>query len=101
MLTNLIIAPDIREKILDKHNVKEDEVKECFLNHDGTYVEDDDEDHRTEPPTEWFVGETDRGRLLKIIFVFRDGNLFLKSAYQANEKTQRIYTQLKPAQLGE
>jgi hypothetical protein len=43
MLTNLIIAPDIREKILDKHNVKEDEVKECFLNHDGTYVEDDDE----------------------------------------------------------
>lgn len=96
MLEHLIIAPDIRDKLArEDHNVKEDEVRECFLNHDGFYLEDDDEDHATNPPTEWFVGETDRGRLLKIIFVFQDGNLYLKSAYPANAKTQRIYSDLK------
>lgn len=97
MLENLIIAPDIRDKLArPDHNVKVDEVRECFLNHDGFYLEDTEEDHATDPPTEWFVGETDRGRLLKIVIVFRDGNIYLKSAYPANEKTQRIYTQLKP-----
>ena len=54
------------------------------------------EDHVTDPVSEWFVGETDRGRLLKIIFVFREGNLYLKSAYPANDKTQRIYKDFKP-----
>ena len=97
MLENLIIPQDTRDKLLqDDHNVKEDEVRECFLNHDGFYLEDDNENHVTEPVSEWFVGETDRGRLLKIIFVFRDGNLYLKSAYPANDKTQRIYKDLKP-----
>ena len=97
MLENLIIPHDIRDKLLrDDHNVKEDEVRECFLNHDGFYLEDDNEDHVTDPVSERFVGETDRGRLLKIIFVFRDGNLYLKSAYPANDKTQRIYKDLKP-----
>ena len=97
MLENLIIPQDIRDKLLrDDHNVKEDEVRECFLNHDGFYLEDDNEDHVTDSVSEWFVGETDRGRLLKFIFVFRDGNLYLKSAYPANDKTQRIYKDLKP-----
>ena len=97
MLENLIIPQDIRDKLLrDDHNVNEDEVRECCLNHDGFYLEDDNEDHVTDPVSEWFVGETDRGRLLKIIFVFRDGNLYLKSAYPANDKTQRIYKDLKP-----
>ena len=40
------------------------------------------------------LDESDRreAMLLKIMFVFRDGNLFLKSAYDANEKSQHIYT---------
>ena len=40
MLENLIIPQDIRDKLLrDDHNVKEDEVRECFLNHDGFYID--------------------------------------------------------------
>ena len=102
MLENLIISQDIRAKLLKPdHDVKEAEVFECFLNHDGFYLEDTEEDHATDPPTEWFVGETDRGRLLKIIFVFRNGNLYLKSAYPANEKTRQTYNDLKSRQLGE
>ncbi len=41
-----VIPQDIRDKPLrDDHNVKEDEVRECFFNHDGFYLEDDNEDH--------------------------------------------------------
>ncbi|PKO60793.1 MAG: ADP-ribosyl-(dinitrogen reductase) hydrolase [Betaproteobacteria bacterium HGW-Betaproteobacteria-18] len=98
MIKNLIIAPDIRDKLDDKHHVKEGEVHECFMNHDGPYLEDTQEDHRTEPPTEWFIATTDRGRLLKVIFVCRDGNIYLKSAFDANIKTQHIYSQLSKKQ---
>ena len=94
MLKNLVIAPDIREKLEKKHQVKEGEIHECFMNIEGPYLEDTDEDHATDPPTEWFLAETDRGRLLKIIFVFRDGNIYLKSAFDANEKSISIYSKL-------
>lgn len=89
-----MIAADIRAKLADdQHHVKEGEVHEAFMNREGPYLEDDREEHRTDPPTEWFLSYTDRGRLLKVIFVFQDGNIFLKSAYDANEKTIHIYTE--------
>ena len=94
MLKNLVVTPDIREKLLAIHQVKEGEVVECFLNREGPYLEDTEELHRTDPPSEWFLAPTDRGRLLKVIFVFRDGNLYLKSAYDANQKSIHIYTEL-------
>ncbi len=91
----LVVSPAIRDKLLDRHGVQELEVVECFLNDDvGKYIEDDREDHRTDPPTLWFVGETHRGRRLKVIFVNRDGNLYLKSAYDANDSVIRTYTEL-------
>lgn len=91
----LIVAPQIRDKLLKKHQVQEIEVVECFLNHESSdYITDDREDHRTDPPTLWFIGETHRGRRLKIVFVHRDGNLYLKSAYDASEAAKRIYDEL-------
>lgn len=98
MLKNLIVAPDIRDKLLNKHQVKEGEVHECFFNRDGPYLEDTEEDHLTDPPTEWFIAPTDRGRYLKVIFVFRDGNIFLKSAYDANATAMHIYSELSNKQ---
>lgn len=94
MLTNLVIAPDIRDKLESKHRVKEGEVHECFFNREGPYLLDVEEGHQTDTPTEWFLAKTDRGRLLKVIFVFRDGNIYLKSAFDANAKAQQIYTAL-------
>lgn len=94
MLKNLIVTPDIRDKLLLKHQVKEGEVHECFFNRIGPYLLDTNEDHHTDPPTEWFLAETDRGRLLKVIFVFKDGNIYLKSAYDANQASIHIYTEL-------
>lgn len=95
MIKNLVIAPEIRDKLINKHQVKEGEVHECFMNRIGPYLFDEEEDHQTDPPTEWFLAETDRGRLLKVVFVFRDGNIYLKTAFDANARAQHIYTEMR------
>lgn len=87
----LVISAKIRAKLDSRHQVQEQELHECFLNHEGLYLIDTREEHVTDPPTLWFVGETHRGRKLKIMFVERDGNIYLKSAYDATDEIFRIY----------
>jgi uncharacterized DUF497 family protein len=90
-MRTLVISAEIREKLSTKHGVTEEEVKQCFENLYGPCVEDTNEDHRTDPPTYWFLAETDRARLLKVAFVQRDGNIYVKSAYDANQTTRDNY----------
>lgn len=90
----LVISRSVRMKLEEKHHVQEQEIRECFLNFQGKYLFDTREKHDTDPPTLWFIGETYRGRTLKIIFVHRDGNIFLKSAYEPHDNSIRIYTTL-------
>ncbi|MNM99626.1 hypothetical protein D3C81_1121910 [compost metagenome] len=87
----VVIPPRIKSKLTEKHQVSEDEVREAFDNICGQLLMDSREDHQTDPPTLWFVAETRTGRLLKVMFVHRDGNNIVKSAYDAAEKVQRIY----------
>lgn len=90
-LKNLIVSAGIISKLKDKHAISIREVEQCFENREGGYLEDTREDHRTDPPTEWFVAPTNKGRLLKVVFVFRDGNLYLKSAFVADDAAIAIY----------
>lgn len=90
----LVISPAVREKLTSRHEVKEDEIKECFMNSEGKYVTDDREEHKSDPPTLWFIGETHKGRELKVVFIHNNGNLYIKSAYDADEAIKRIYTEL-------
>ena len=87
----LVCTPSILDKLSAKHNVRLIEVEQCFLNSSGAYLEDDREEHRTDPATMWFVAETDKGRLLKVVFVERDGNIYIKSAFDASDNACRIY----------
>jgi hypothetical protein len=41
--------------------------------------------------TSAFVAPTSQGRLLKIIFIYRDGCVHLRSAYEAEQLSQDIY----------
>lgn len=44
------------------------------------------------PPTQWFIAETNQGRLLKIVFIeFDSGEICIKTAYEPNKKEQEIY----------
>lgn len=90
-MVQLTISAATRAKLQEKHCVQEREIEECFLEHDGVYLIDTREDNATDPPTLWFIGSTYRGRLLKIVFVSNNGNLYVKTAYEPNDTEIRIY----------
>lgn len=69
-----------------------DEVEQAFCNIEYGFLEDTREDHKTDPPTYWFVAETFKARILKVIFIReRDGKIWIKSAYDATPEIQNIY----------
>lgn len=90
---NLIISAAIRQKLLKKQPpVNEDDIMQCFSNRSGKFLEDDREEHRTDPPTKWFISETDYGVRLKVVFIYRAGKgVFIRSAYSPNSDEIRIY----------
>ena len=83
-MKHLIISADVIEKLREKHGVSKREVEQCFENLCGLYVEDDREDNRTDPVTLAFVAPTNQGRLLKVCFMFIDGNVHIKTAFEAD-----------------
>ncbi len=89
----LVISTAIRKKLHTKHNVKENEILECFANREKSFLKDTREEHDTDPPTLWFVAETDYGRVLKVAFMHysTDDKFVIKTAYPANEAEIRIY----------
>ena len=87
----LIISPKIQEKLATRHNVKNNEVSQCFANRTGKYLLDSREEHASDPKTHWFISETDYGRKLKIVFVPKDRDIYLRSAFTPNENELRIY----------
>ena len=88
----LIVSPSVLQKLKTKHGVTIDEVEECFLNQSRVFLEDDRTEHLTIPPTLWFIAETDRGRVLKVIFVEHPSNVYeLKTAYEPSTEEERIY----------
>jgi len=86
-----VISPKISEKISSKHRVTDEEVHQCFANRSGPYLSDSREDHAAEAPTYWFISETNGGRKLKVVFVHRDGNNYLRTAYPPNDTEIHIY----------
>lgn len=81
----------VKQKLAEKHGVNLDEVQQCFANREGGLLEDTREDHKSDPPTQWFIAETDYGRRLKVAFILKDGNILLKTAYGPSCKEEAIY----------
>jgi hypothetical protein len=83
--------PQIEQKLRDKHQVTAKEVRECLRNRCGGELEDTREEHATDPPTRWFIARTNHLRLLKVVYVPRDGDIFLRSAFEPNATELSIY----------
>ena len=91
---NLKISKHIIEKLKNKHGVVVDEVFECFLNREKGLLEDTRVNHKTNPPTLWFVSETDHARRLKVVFIqLTNGEYEVKTAYEPNDMEVKIYEQ--------
>lgn len=90
---NLNISPKVRQKLAAKHNVEIHEVEQCFCNREKGFLKDTREDHKTDPPTLWFIAETNFGRKLKIIFIIlEDKSVSIKSAFPPNDIELKIYS---------
>jgi hypothetical protein len=88
----LTMSSRVREKLAQKiPPVTEQEIVQCFANRCGKYLEDDREQNATDPPTKWFIAETDYGRKLKICFIYKDGDIVIKTAYDPNVTEKNIY----------
>lgn len=92
MALNLNLSDAVVKKLLNKHSVKPDEIEACFYNRTSGLLEDVREQHKTNPPTMWFIAETNEGRSLKVIFMeLPNGTYEIKTAYEPNEDEVRIY----------
>lgn len=95
----LYISPSVRQKLKDKHGVTQPEIEQCFANREGKFLLDQREEHQSDPPTKWFIAQTDYGRRLKIAFIQAvNGTIQIRTAYEPNQDEIRIYT--KYGQLG-
>ena len=86
----LYLSQAVREKLL-KRQITEAQLVQCFANREGPALIDNREEHRTDPPTRWFVASTDYGIVLKICFVLDGGIVSIKTAYKATDEVARIY----------
>ncbi len=91
-MKGLSISHGVRTKLDHKTPpVTEKEIAQCFDNKCGVNLLDDREDNQTDPPTLWFIAETNRGRLLKIVYIFKNGTCHIKTAYDPNELEIALY----------
>ncbi len=90
-MKNLVISPKILAKLETRHGVSQREVVQCFYNQLRTTITDTREEHESDPPTEWFIAETDRLRRLCIVFVNRNGNIYLRTAFDPNADREALY----------
>lgn len=95
-MKNLIISQAVLDHIWEKHQIRRVDVEECFLNHiDGKYLEDSRIKNKTNPPTYWFISENHLCLKLKVVCVFKDGKIYLRTAYKPNEVELSIYKYAK------
>ena len=90
-MRHLIIASKVLEKLKNRHGVERSEVTQCFMNKSGKLLTDNRELRRTNPPTLWFIAATNRGRLLKIVYIQKMHEVHLKSAFEPNAVEIDIY----------
>jgi len=89
----LLISDKIAKKLKEVHQVTEAEVTECFSNRTKRPLLDDREEHRTDPPTWWFISQTAAGRRLKVVYMLLDAtDIVIRTAYDPNAEEERIYS---------
>lgn len=89
----LYVTEAVKQKLRGKHDVEITEVEEAFNSTEGPFLIDRRREHRTHPPTRWFIGETKSERILKVVFM-RDverRRIILKTAYDPSNDEIFLY----------
>lgn len=87
-----VISEAVKDKISKKEPpVSKREIEQCFENRILGLLLDTREKNKTDPPTKWFIALTNKNRLLKIVFLQKNGDVIIKTAYEPNDEEIRIY----------
>lgn len=90
----LHISDAIERKLREDHQVDQFEILQCFDNRTRTTLVDDREEHKTDPPTRWFIAETDTGRRLKVVYIQLTAlDFVIRTVYEPSEDEEYIYTE--------
>ncbi len=88
----LLIGAQTKFKLKFRHRVSNEELIQCFENLIDNPVLDTREQHKTVPPTQWFISPTNEGRRLKIVFIQISATaVVIKTAYPPNVYEEKIY----------
>jgi hypothetical protein len=96
----IFISEKVKAKLLQVHTVTPEEVEQCFCNREGRFLFDLRPEHVSDPPTQWFVAETNKRRKLKVCFVARKvlddsgattTRVDIRTAYEPNHIELDIY----------
>lgn len=90
----LVISPAVRDKLRLKHGISPEEVEQAFDNRVGGVLRDTREMHQTDPPTLWFVSRTNRQRVLKVAYVQKGRDVYVKTAYEPKDGSRELYERL-------
>ena len=90
-MKNLIISAAVAAKLEGRHKVTVAEVRQCFLNRNGKLLTDNRALTKTNPPTLWFIADTNKARTLKIVYIQIGLQVHLKTAYEPNDVEMAIY----------
>ncbi|MBA0186274.1 ADP-ribosyl-(dinitrogen reductase) hydrolase [Pectobacterium versatile] len=87
----MVISEEVEDKLRNRHQVSSKEVEECLQNITGSLLFDRRDEHKTTPPTRWFIAETNQRRELKVCIMMIGTDIHIKSAFEPNEEEKRIY----------
>ena len=89
---SMYLSPRVREKLLAR-SITEAHVVQCFAYKMGRELFDNRPKHKTDPPTRWFIAETDYGLNLKVCFIYHPETKLveIKSEFKPNEDEIEIY----------
>jgi hypothetical protein len=93
-----IVLPSVHiETKLARRDITLEDIRDCFANRTGGFPEDIRTRHITTPVTRWFVAEDNKGRHLKVAFIYYGDTkeAVIKSAYGADSDSIALYEQLK------
>ncbi len=89
-IDDFVWLPDIIEKLIVKHNINQDDVEEVFFNRPQfRFVE---KGHRKGEDVYSALGQSDSGRYIIVIFIYKYKNLALiLSARDMDKKERKQY----------
>jgi hypothetical protein len=88
----LVISPKVAAKLAAKKPpVSQEEILQCFANRSTLLLVDNRENHQSDPQTLWFIAQTDFGRQLKVVFIPRNGEIVIRTAYDPSPEALAFY----------